>query len=96
MTYIAMVREAEAVQVWNTNVWVLVLYLRISSYLRAQLFIHYTRVLSFGKLMWHGIMKDELLVEAGQLYLDRYIYIKATSNPLILCINNTGISISEP
>jgi hypothetical protein len=45
--------------------------------------------------VWHGTTKDELLVEAGRSYLDRYAYIEAASNPLILCIDNTGVSISE-
>jgi hypothetical protein len=54
------------------------------------------RVLGFGKLVWHRTTKDKLLVEAGRSYLNRYTYIKAASNPLILCIDNTGVSISEP
>ena len=82
----AVVREAEAVQEWNANVGALILHPRIRSHLRTQLFIHYARVLGFGKLVWHGITKDELLIEAGRSYLDRYTYIEAASNPLILCI----------
>ena len=41
-------------------------------------------------------MKDEFLMEAGRLYLDRYIDIEAATNPLILCIDNNGVSIAEP
>jgi hypothetical protein len=69
---------------------------RIRSHLRAQLFIHYARVLGFSKLVWHGATKHELLVEAGRSYLDRYIDIKAATNPLILCIDNIGVSIAKP
>jgi len=96
MTYMAVVREAEAVQVWNANVRALILHLRIRSNLRAQLFIHCARVFGFGKLVWLRATKDELLVEAGPLYLDRYTYIEAASNPLILCIDNISVSISKP
>jgi hypothetical protein len=35
-------------------------------------------------------------VEAGRLYLDRYIDIEAATHPLILCIDNTGVSIAKP
>jgi hypothetical protein len=90
------VREAEAVQVWNANIEALILYPRIRSHLRAQLFIHCARVLGFSKLVWHGATKHELLVEAGRSYLDRYTDIEAATNPLILCINNTGVSIAKP
>ena len=96
MTYMAVVREAKAIQVWNANVRALILHPRIHSHLRAQLFIYCARVLGFGKLVWHRTTKDELLVEAGRSYLDGYTYIEATSNPLILCIDNTGVSIAEP
>jgi hypothetical protein len=92
----AVVREAEAVQVWNANVGALILHPRIRSHLRAQLFIYCARVLGFSKLVWHRITKDELLVVAGRSYLDRYTDIEAATNPLILCINNTGVSIAEP
>jgi hypothetical protein len=90
------VREAEAVQVWNTNVGALMLHLRIRSQLRAQLFIHCARVLHFSELVWHRTMKDGLLVEVARLYTDNYTDIKATTNPFILCINNIGVSIAEP
>ena len=96
VAYMAVVREAEAVQVWNANVGALMLHPRIRSHLRAQLFIHCARVLGFSKLVWHRTPKDELLVEAGRSYLDRYTDIEAATNPLILCIDNTGISIAEP
>ena len=32
----------------------------------------------------------------GRSYLDRYIDIEAATNLLILCINNMGVSITEP
>ena len=96
MTYMAVVREAEAVQVWNANIGALMLHPRIHAHLRAQLFIHCARGLGFGKLVWHGTTEDELLVEAGRSYLDGYTYIEAALNPLILCIDNTGVSIAEP
>ena len=51
VAYMAVVREAEAVQVWNANVGALILHPRISSHLRAQLFIHCTRVSGFSKLI---------------------------------------------
>ena len=92
----AVVREAEAVQVWNANIGALMLYPRIRSYLRAQLFIHCARVLGFSKLVWHRTTKDELLVEAGRSYFDRYTDIEAATNSLILYIDNTGLSIAEP
>ena len=83
----AMVREAKAVQVWNADVGALILYPGIRSYFRAQLLINCSRVLDFSKLM--------LLVVAGRLYLDRYADFKATTNPLSLCIDNTGVSSAE-
>ena len=89
------VREAKAVQVWNANVGALMLYPRVYSYLRAQLFINCARVLGFSKLVWHRTTKDKLLVEAGGSYLDRYTDIKAATNLLILCIDSTGVSIAE-
>ena len=92
----AVVREAKAIQVWNANVGTLMLHPRICSHFRAQLFIHCTRVLGFSKLVWHRTTKDELLVEAGRSYLDRYLDIEAVTNPFILCIDNTGVSIAEP
>jgi len=39
---------------------------------------------------------EELLVEAGRSYLDRYTDIEAATNPLILCIDNTGVSVAKP
>jgi hypothetical protein len=66
------------------------------SHLRAQLLIHCARVLVFSKLVWHRTTKDELLVAAGQSYLDRYTDIKAAINPISLYINNTGVLITEP
>ncbi len=92
----AMVREAKAVQVWNADIGVLILYPGIRSHFRAQLLINCSRVLDFSKLMWHRTPKDELLVVAGRLYLDRYADIKAATNPLSLCIDNTGVSSAEP
>jgi hypothetical protein len=91
-----MAREAEAVQVWNTDVRALMLHPGMRSHLRAQLLIHCARVLDFSKLVWHRTTKDELLVAAGRLYLDRYIDIKAAIHPLSLYINNTGVLITEP
>jgi hypothetical protein len=35
-------------------------------------------------------------VEAGRSYLNRYVDIEAATNPLILCIDSTGVSIAEP
>jgi hypothetical protein len=96
MTYMAVVREAEAVQVWNANVGALILHPRIYPHLRAQLLIHCAGVLDFSKLVWHRTTKDELLVAAGRSYLDRYTDIEAATNPLSLCIDNTGVSIAEP
>lgn len=92
----AVIREAEAVQVWNANIEALILHLRMSSHLRAQLFVHSTRILAFSKFVWHRTTEDELLVEAGRLYLDVYTDIEAATNLLILCIDNTNISIAEP
>ena len=69
---------------------------RICSYLRAQLFIHYIRILGFSKLVWHRTTKDELLIEAGRSYLNRYTDIEAATNPLILCTDDIGVSIAEP
>jgi len=46
--------------------------------------------------MWYKIIKDELLIKAGRLYLDKYINIKAATNLLILYINNTSVSIAKP
>ena len=92
----AMVREAEAGQVWNTDIGALVLYPGIRSHLRAQLLIHCSRVLDFSKLVWHKTTKDELLVAARRSYLDRYADIEAATNPSSLCIDNTGVSIGEP
>ncbi len=92
----AVVREAEAVQVWNANVGALMLYPRIKSHLRAQLFIYCTRVTGFSKLVWNRTTKDELLLEAGRLYLDRYADIEAATNPLIFYTDNTGVLIAEP
>lgn len=67
-------QEAEAVQVWNTNVGALMLRPRIRSYLitLGQLFIHFARVLGFSKLVWHRTTKDEFLVETGRSYFDKY------------------------
>jgi hypothetical protein len=90
------VREPEAVKVGNANIGASILHPHKRSHLRAQLFIHCARVLGFGKLVWHETTKDKLLVEAGRLYLDRYTYIEAPSNPLILYFDNTGVSIAEP
>jgi hypothetical protein len=90
------VREAEAVQVWNANIDVFKLHYGIHCHLRAQLFIHCARVLGFSKLVWHGATKHKLLVEAGRSYFNTYIDIKAATNPLILCINNNRVSITEP
>ena len=81
---------------WNANIGALMLYPDIRSHLRAQLLIHCARVLDFSKLVWHRTTKDELLLEAGRLYLDRYTDIEAATNPLIFCIDNTGVSIAEP
>jgi hypothetical protein len=89
----AVVREAKAIQMWNANVGALMLHPRIRSYLKAQLLIHCARVLCFSKLVWHRATKDELLVEAGRSYLDRYIDIEAAANPLILCIDNTSVFV---
>jgi hypothetical protein len=49
-----------------------------------------------NKLVWHRTTKDELLVAAGQWYLNRYTDIKAATNLLILWINNIGVLIAEP
>src|ERR1700709_2857446 len=92
----AMVREAKAVQVWNTDIGALLLYPGICSYLRAQLLIHCSRVLDFSKLVWHRATKYELLVAVRRSYLDRYADIEAATNPSSLCIDNTGVSIGEP
>jgi hypothetical protein len=46
--------------------------------------------------VWHRTTKDKLLVKAGRSYLDRYTDIEAATNPLILCIDNTGVSTAEP
>ena len=92
----AVVREAEAVQVWNANVGTLMLHPRIRSHLRAQLLIYCARVLGFSKLVWHRTTKDELLVEAGRLYLDRDTDIEAATNPLSFCIDSTSVSVTEP
>jgi hypothetical protein len=51
IAYIVVVREAKAVQVWNTNVEVIILYVGIYSHLRAQLFIYCARILGFSKLV---------------------------------------------
>jgi hypothetical protein len=72
------------------------LYPCICSHLRAQFFIHCASVLGFGKLVWYGTMKDKLLVEVCRLYLDRYTYIEAALNLLILWIDNIDVSIAEP
>lgn len=96
VTYMAMVREAEAVQVWNTDIGALMLYPGICSHLRAQLLIHCSRVLDFSKLVWHRTTKDELLVAVRRLYLDRYADVEAATNPSSLCIDNTGVLIGEP
>jgi len=90
----AVVREVEAVQMWNANVGALMLHPCTRSHLRAQLFIHWARVLGFSKLVWQRTTKDELFVEAGRSYLDRYIDIETATNPLIFCIDNTGVSIA--
>jgi hypothetical protein len=92
----AVVRKAEAVQVWDANIGAPILHPHVRSHLRAQLFIYCARVLCFGKLLWHGTTKHKLLVEAGRSYLDRYTYIKAASNPLFLCCDNTGVLSAEP
>lgn len=73
----AVVREAETVQVWNANVGVLMLHPRIHSHLKAQLFIHCAKILGFSKLVLHRKTKDKLLIKAGRSYLDRYTDIKA-------------------
>lgn len=91
-----MVRESEAVQVWNADVGALMLHPGIRSYLRAQLLIHCAWVLDFSKLMRHRTPKDELLVAADGLYLYRYTDVEAATNPLSLCTDNTGVSIAEP
>jgi hypothetical protein len=96
IAYMAVVREAEAVQMWNANVEAFILYARIHSHLRAQLFIHCARILGFSKLVWHRATKHKLLVEAGRSYLERYIDIEAATNPLILCMDNIGVSIAKP
>jgi hypothetical protein len=89
------VREAEAVQVWNANIDAFKLHYGIHSHLRAQLFIHCARVLGFSKLVWDGATKHELLVEADRSYFDRCTDIEAATNPLILCIDNNRVSIAK-
>ncbi len=92
----SMVREAEAIQVWNTNIRALMLYPGIRSHLTAQLLIHFSRVIDFSQLVWHRSKTHELLVAPRRSYLDRYAYIEAATNPSSLCIDSTDVSIGEP
>lgn len=72
------------------------LYPGIRSHLGAQLLIHRSGVLDLSKLVWHRTTKDELLVVTGRSYLDRYANIEAATNPLGLCIDDTGVLLTEP
>lgn len=95
ITYVSVVREAKAVQVWNGNVGALILYPNVGSSLAAQFLVNGARVFGFGKLVWHRTAKDQVLVEAGRPYFHRYTHIKAPPNPLVLCFDNTSISIAQ-
>jgi hypothetical protein len=92
----AMVRKAEAVQVWNADVRAILLHPGIRSHLRAQLLVHCARVLDFSKLVWHRTAKDELLVTPGRTYLDGYTNIEAATNPSLLRRYNAGVVIIKP
>jgi hypothetical protein len=92
----AMVGEAEAVQIWNADVGALMLHPGMRSHLKAQFLIHRARVLGLSKLVWHRTSKDELLVAAGRSYLDGYADVEAATDPSSPWSNNTGVSITEP
>ena len=92
VAYMAVVGEAEAVQVSNANIGALMLHPHVCSHFRAQLFIHCARALGFRKLVWHRTTKDELVEAADSTSID----IEATTNPLILCYDNTGVPIAKP
>lgn len=61
VAYIAVVREAEAVQVRNADIGALMLHPHVCSHFRAQLFIHCARVLGFKSLCGIGQQKMSLL-----------------------------------
>lgn len=69
------------------------LYLYVSSYLGAQLFVNSSRVSGFGKLVRYRTAEDQFLVEASRPYFYRYTHIKAPTNPLVL--DNTSVSIAQ-
>ncbi len=95
ITYMSVVREAKAVQVQNGNVSVSIFYLYVGSNLVAQFLVNTASVIGFGKLVWHRTTKDQVLVKAGRPSFHRYIYIKAPSNLLVLCFDNTSVLIAQ-
>jgi hypothetical protein len=92
-TYMSVVTEAKAVQLWDRDVRAMFLYPYVSSHLGAQLFVNSSRVSGFGKLVRYRTAEDQFLVEASRPYFYRYTHIKAPTNPLVL--DNTSVSIAQ-
>jgi hypothetical protein len=97
-TYIAVVREAKAMQVGNANIGALSLHPHIGSHFTTQLLVHCAGVFGFGELLWHGVAEDEVSVRADRLsrYLDGYTDIEGASNPLLGREDCVCLSITEP
>lgn len=95
----AVVREAEAVQVRDADVGAPVLHPRVRPYLAAQLLIHCAWVPGFCELVWHGAAKDEPpgnAVGASRPRLDRHADVEAASDPSVARCNSARIPIAKP
>lgn len=95
MPYMAVVREAEAIQVGDANVGASILHPHRCAHLAAQLFVHCARMPSFCQLMGQGATENKLLVEIGRFYLDRYTHVETASNPLAHRLDGTFGLISK-
>jgi len=97
-TYVAVIREAETVQVWYTDISTPVLHPRVHAYLAAKLLVHRAGVAGLGKFVCHGAAKDEppAAARVSRLNLDKHADIKAAPNPPIPRLHMAAISITEP
>jgi hypothetical protein len=96
MTYVAVIREAEAVQLRYTEVSAPVLHPCIRPHLAAQLLVHRARVPGLGELVRHGAAEDEPPAGALRLHLDGHTHVEAAPDPLVLRIDVAGVPIAEP
>lgn len=95
----AMVREAEAVQVRYADVGAPVLHPRVRPYLAAQLLIHRAWVPGLCEFVGHGAAKDEPpgnAMGACRPRLDRHTDVKAASDPSVAWCNSARIPIAKP